>query len=258
MDNKVSKLYKYREFNQYTEKIITNSALWYANPFTFNDPFDMSLSFRQKYSKREIKAYVKNFIQNYEDTKDLPATKQEHFRRRFEKLSNTNAKFIKENNSIMYDQISNTGVVSLSQCYDSILMWSHYGGNHKGLVFEFDYSDKKLNLNEFPHKVDYIEEYDLLSYVENRSGRKKQMIKMLLSKFIAWSYEKEYRIVDFDFQGERTFDKKMLTKIIFGMRASLDNVHNTIQLCKDHGFEHVKFEKAEKIEGTFKLQMIPI
>lgn len=48
----VTKLYKYRTFN-----IILNSSLWYANPLTFNDPFDMNPSFRQLYSKRDKKTY---------------------------------------------------------------------------------------------------------------------------------------------------------------------------------------------------------
>ena len=254
----VTKLYKYRTFNKFADDIILNSSLWYANPLTFNDPFDMNPSFRQLYSKREIKKHIKDYIQTSESTKNMSFVSQEMFRARFEKLSNTSAKFVAQKNELWDGQISNTGVVSLSKHNDSILMWSHYSNNHTGLVFEFDYSLKKeFLLSEFPHKVDYVEELGLFSYAALSNERRKQMITILLSKYIDWTYEGEYRIIDLDFQGNKPFDKKLLTKIIFGLKASTEDMQKMVKLCQENDFEHVKFEKAEKVEGTFALQMVP-
>ena len=137
-------------------------------------------------------------------------------------------------------------------------MWSHYANNHQGLVFEFDYSLKKeFLLSEFPHKVDYVEELGLFSYAALSNERRKQMITILLSKYIDWTYEGEYRIIDLDFQGNKPFDKKLLTKIIFGLKASTKDMQKMVKLCQENGFEHVVFEKAKKVEGTFALRMVP-
>ena len=132
----------------------------------------MNPSFRQSYSKREIKAHIKDSIKTSSNTKDLPFKHQEIYRAKFEKQSNTSAKFVFIRNELFNKQISKTGVFSLSAHNDSILMWSHYANNHKGLVFEFDYShEKEIRLAEFPYKVDYVEELGLLSHVASSQER---------------------------------------------------------------------------------------
>ena len=253
----IYKLYKYRAFNEFTDEIIIKSSLWYANPTRFNDPFDMSPSFRQKYSKREIKDNIKDYVKNSENTKNFPLEEQEKYRRKFEKQSNTNEKFVVQRERLFFEQISTTGVVSLSKHNDSILMWSHYAQNHEGLVFEFDYTGKKFGLHEFPHKVEYIDGYGLLSHAVSRKERREQMATILLSKYNDWAYEAEYRIIDFGHQGNKPFEKSLLTKIIFGLKASPENMNRMVKLCRENGFEHVVFEKAERIEGTFALRMVP-
>lgn len=257
-DGAIPKLYKYRAFNNFTNDIITKLSLWYANPLTFNDPFDMNPSFRQKYSKREIKAHIKDFIKTNANTKNMPFEEQERYRKVFEKQSNTSEKFVAIRNRLFYEQISTTGVVSLSEFNDSILMWSHYADNHKGLVFEFDYThEKEIYLHETPHKIDYVEKLNILSHAALQAERREQMNTILLSKSINWAYEGEYRIVDLEFQGNKLFKKELLTKIIFGLRAFPEDMKNMVKLCRENGFEHIVFEKAEKIEGTFALRMVP-
>ena len=73
----VPKLYKYRSFQEFANDVITESSIWYANPLNFNDPFDMNPSFRPKYSKREIKAHIKDFIKTSSNTKNMPFKEQE-------------------------------------------------------------------------------------------------------------------------------------------------------------------------------------
>lgn len=254
---KITKLYKYRTFCEFTNDIIKTSSLWYANPLTFNDPFDMNPSFRKKYSKREIKAHIKNFIKTSRTAQNVSSEVQEKYRRNYETLSNTCEKFVALREKVFYEQIGICGVLSLSKHNDSILMWSHYADNHKGLVFEFNYELQKVILEEFPHKVEYIKESGLLSHALMIDERKSQMMTILTTKYTDWSYEGEYRIINIGFQGNKPFDKKLLTKIIFGLKASTEDMQKMVKLCRENGFEHVVFEKAEKVEGTFALRMVP-
>ena len=81
---------------------------------------------------------------------------------------------------------------------------------------------------------------------------------MTLIKHTDWSYEEEFRLIDFSFQGEKKFPKEALTSIIFGLNAKQSNIETMIQLCKDNGFEHVKFKKAKKVSGSFALAFFDI
>ena len=129
-------------------------------------------------------------------------------------------------------------------------MWSHYSSNHTGLVFQFTF---KKNSKCFlrPLVVDYKDKYDLLSYT---SDFKSEAPKLMLTKHSDWTYESEVRIIDLDFQGEKKFKKHELTSIIFGALAKDDDIDKMMGLCKQNGFEHVKFSKAMLTPGEFSLK----
>lgn len=241
------KFYKYRYFDnksapkneQYTNNIILNSSLYFSPIKDFNDPFDCRLSYRQEYSKKEIRQYFIEFLERHPGKfrlKDLM------------KKYGKNNDFISYKNNSTNELISRIGVLSLSTKHNSILMWSHYSNNHTGLVFEFN-TLKNTSCFALQCEVDYSKTYELLSYAKERSER----LKLALTKHEDWKYESEYRILDAEYQGEKKFDKSELTKIIFGAFANEEDIKRTISLCKSNGFEHVKFEKASLVYGEFAL-----
>ncbi len=95
---------------------------------------------------------------------------------------------------------------SFTESFDSLLMWSHYGEDHKGLVFGFDteilenhfltgiepvtYSESlppMLDMYALAHNLIYGTNLDAFASDEER--------KIALYKHEGWSYEKEWRIV---------------------------------------------------------------
>jgi len=243
------KFYKYRSFDDmstptkehFTNKIILNSALYFSPIERFNDPFDCKLSYRQKYSKKEIKNHFIQFLSRnpgFARLKDLL------------KKFGSNQNFIDYQNHSTRKLIEKIGVLSLSTNPNSILMWSHYSLNHTGLVFEFSTANKSTCFDMY-HKIDYSEKYDLLSYTEEN---KTEIPKLMLTKHKDWKYESEFRVVDMNYQGEKKFDKKELTSIIFGALAKQDDIKRMIKLCKENGFGHVKFSQAELSVGEFSLK----
>lgn len=50
-----SKLYKFREFGKRTDEIIEKSQFYFSTPISFNDPFNCNLTFKNVYSRKEIK-----------------------------------------------------------------------------------------------------------------------------------------------------------------------------------------------------------
>lgn len=243
----MKKLYKYRNFSDlYMENIIKNSSLYFSSVEQFNDPFDCKLSFRQKYSKQEIKNY---FVSMKERNPHQP-----HRLKDMMKKFGKNQDFIEIQNSITKNTIASLGVLSLSSNYNSILMWSHYAQSHTGLVFEYtpkNFQDKKSCFYNLIN-VDYSEEYEELSYANiNRS--REEIPKLLLTKYKDWAYEEECRCFGLDFQGEKKFEKDELTCIIFGAKASQTNINKITKLCKEYEYNHIKFKQAMLEYGSFSL-----
>lgn len=244
-------LYKYRNFGERTDNIIKNSSLYLSPIKEFNDPFDSNLSYHQYYTKSAILKYWKDSVKTHKE-EALSSGYQKDYIRQSMKLYSKNKKFVEQHNRIRQNARNKMGVLSLSRTSTSILMWSHYANNHKGLVFGFEPKYSKSCLAK-PMKVDYEIAYDLLSYVANSEIRQKQYIKELLMKFQDWSYEKEYRVIELNFQGEKPFYKDELKTIIFGLKAEQSDINHIIQLCQTNGFSHVKFKKAEAVHGKFEL-----
>lgn len=248
MKNKITKLYKYRNFNEYTNNIIINSSLYFSPVNAFNDPFDCNLSFRKNYSSAEIKNYFKKAKGKYQSqTEEINEAERKY---------SSPKRFCKWMKLSLDKNVAKYGIVSLSTTKKSILMWSHYAYNHTGLVFEFD---KTVDTEYFKYTipVNYKQKkYNFLSYTSFKDGDEteyKDIHSLLLTKYKDWKYEKEQRLLDLNFHGEKQFKKEALKTIIFGAKSTKENIVKIIKLCECYGFHHVQFKKAKLVQGKFKL-----
>lgn len=92
----------------------------------------------------------------------------------------------------------------LAEDYKNRLMWSHYADSHKGFCIEYDFSEvnlEKEGLLIFP--VCYSENRSTYPWEIARSTdpqvlkeASKKAIEILLKKDSAWSYEKEWRLIN--------------------------------------------------------------
>ena len=111
---------------------------------------------------------------------------------------------ISTRSNITYDDIR---ICCFSSEIKSIQMWAHYGGAHRGLALEYDFSDIKNDLIEV--------KYDGLFYQfftdknENPSPR-----DILAIKTPEWKYESEYRLMS----GEKFLSVEgRLNRVVLGM-----------------------------------------
>ncbi|MFA6144441.1 MAG: DUF2971 domain-containing protein [Sulfurimonas sp.] len=228
-----NKLYKYREFNHYTEQIIKDCSLYFSPIERFNDPFDCKLSFQEQYDGEELQ----NVYENYLTSGQLLAPKDK-------------GHLLELKQKTIPKLISQIGVLSLSKNYNNILMWSHYSASHTGLAFEFE-PDLNSECFERPMQVGYHDNYELLSYVKSF---REESVKLMLTKHSNWVYEDEYRCIDLEYQGPKKFFQRELTGIIFGAKAKKCDIQEMINLCKENGFDHVKFKHAKILSnGEFGL-----
>lgn len=95
------------------------------------------------------------------------------------------------------------GILCLSKSFNNPLMWGHYASDHKGIMFEFDFSTipKNSPLYSSIREVNYRSDYPEMSYETllglNNAIFPKQSIEFMgilsFTKHDAWKYEQEYR-----------------------------------------------------------------
>lgn len=86
--------------------------------------------------------------------------------------------------------LDQVGVLSLSETWDNMLLWSHYAKDHKGICIGF-YSN--IDIFGVALKVRYTEEFPVITPPFD-SGET-ILEKSFLTKARCWEYEKEWRVV---------------------------------------------------------------
>ena len=141
-------------------------------------------------------------------------------------------------------------VFSMSESYDSDLMWAHYANSNKGFCIEYDFNKapqlkaeiwkKLISIYKVIYKdeqeefsfmriLDYImkgqtdqEEYKSISY---------DMMQKLITKKAFWSYEKEWRILLYNIENKLYAD--LVSGIVIDERAiETDNGKKLLDLCR--------------------------
>lgn len=116
------------------------------------------------------------------------------------------------------------GIISLTETYDNLLMWSHYSDEHKGVVIEISIDDnnpfslfrdnERLSISKDCtfNKVNYRK---FRKYNEEISEKSLDDVRLhyMLSKSDEWMYEKEYRYVIHHSFADLIFIKKDDEKI---------------------------------------------
>ncbi|UAA37516.1 DUF2971 domain-containing protein [Paraneptunicella aestuarii] len=294
-------LYKYRDFSTRTNEIITDKKIWLAKPSTLNDPLECQIeeferSKLNKYAQKSKEVQLAGFLfeamrchKCKDDFFGLKGRRLKQFISKIGKLKDQNRKYklanklmiesgtnglsdpIKEAKSIS-EQLQNIGVFSLSEDPCNMLMWSHYGNNHKGVALGFSQlPNSKLSDSDFCCRVNYKDdvnqfdfEEDHLSGLEYRvetGGRlsvngyvplKDEQVQIaMFTKTKDWEYEKEWRYIEekygsYDFPSE-------LSEVVFGLSSDETSRNDFIRLCKNNIANPVQFKKIVRIKGTTKL-----
>ncbi|EKO3466506.1 DUF2971 domain-containing protein [Vibrio fluvialis] len=156
----MKKIYKYMPFR---EEFFTNYSLRASQRGVLNDPFELSPA------------------QDFVD-KVLREGLGEDFFEQAEQFA-TDGNF------------NEVGVISFTENYNNLLMWSHYAHEHKGIVVEFDY--EKLDYF-FNYRLSTRDTIERVLYNRERFSPLQTEVcvkDLLLTKSDDWIYEKEHRIL---------------------------------------------------------------
>lgn len=257
-----STIYKFRTWSQkYHRDTLIKNELFYASPSEINDPFDFKITIdytlldtfekREKYIDKLIGETIDVLIQRGID----PILKKKELIWRLEHdIKNMQLEF-DNTNSIWTD--NRFGVISFSQRWDSILMWSHYSENHKG--FCIGYNRKKIeesNIFGSAGGVKYSETYPSID--PNNNEPLKELIIKTHTKAHEWHYEKEYRITQIWDEAKPSIKERIISvpndfivEVILGRLISEKDKSEILKITLER---NIPTYLISQIPRTFSLQ----
>ncbi len=181
-----------------TLDIIENKRVWFGAPHTFNDPFDMQIVPRINFSKDELKVELSKYLKD-ENSINTQVSKW------FDSKSRDGFKcFLSKLSKKIYVYCAAKGVASEPS---RVLMWGHYGDNHKGVMLKF-LINQKCELHDeksIIYPVHYLESEnlpelgsanDVAKFINNDSlPLLDSFMVAMTTKYSDWRYEHEYRIM---------------------------------------------------------------
>ncbi len=182
------------QLNRRRVHALLNGKLPLTRPSRFNDPFDSMLRFNPMFSDMDAKKYL-----NWDPMRTVVFPEQNPI---FIALEEVRRKVI-----------CRWTAFSVSEMDDSLLMWAHYGAQHKGICLELEYDESKRPANSLFSKIRYTTHYPQeLQAALDQGLDSASMETLLLTKSIDWYYEREWRFAVQDappetgFSGDHKFD----------------------------------------------------
>jgi hypothetical protein len=155
--------------------------------------------------------------------------------------------------------LDKTRVLSFSENWDNILMWSHYADSHKGLCLGFTVSRRARDTDfknvRYPSASDENERPTLdLSYEEFKTTQMAE--KAIFVKSHDWKYEKEVRLVgpwakDKYYSLHANRNRIALSEVIYGSKMSKEISKGVQRLIEHSRILNVKSYKAEMNKSLF-------
>ncbi|WP_422650014.1 DUF2971 domain-containing protein [Cupriavidus sp. H18C1] len=265
-------LFKFRKFETNTLRLLAQGEVYFARPASFNDPFDCDPVIQPDADLGQLEHLWKVLALRRARISDPDRAK--------EKVARTLSEyryFVTEHGG-RYDDgndgsqayrrflardvkeyvggiFSNYGVLSLSVRWDSPLMWSHYGDEHRGVCIEYSTEAHRCNFLAPVNynSTRYLETADLHDWLVTRSVDAKERIfrQFFLAKAGQWRYEKEWRaVLKTSGRAERPF---RIASILFGLRADPAVVTATVKLLAG-SLGEIKFYHLRSTDNGFRLK----
>lgn len=235
--------------------VLRNRTLRWSTPGTFNDPFDCQFNL---YFASVDDAMRDEVIQKQFDTifnggpasegsplgRQLLRARGRYPKMTLEQFAEDAGPSVEEtlaNATSMQDEFlqmmknyaATQKILCLTDRFDSVLMWSHYAEQHRGLALRFDTPDGVDSPWRLATRIQYQKDLplalsrdELSDFAAGRLSLDPEALArtMLLTKAAGWSYESEWRIVSGDGRARNAafedvkFHPKELTGIILGAR----------------------------------------
>jgi len=243
-------LYKYGRLNEHSEALFTTATIWLSSPSQLNDPFECRPWLTFNGTQEQIVASLsRTLIRRYPNAtpEEAHAAALQMF------LAKKPTLDWEQTRRGMIRQFSERiGLYCMSQVSNSILMWSHYACDHQGYCLQFEATDFAPVFGG-AQQVRYA--VDLPSVDIFNTPTEDQVDQIFTTKFVGWSYEQEWRLIDHDRgPGLRDYPPELLKGVIFGLRMPQERRVQIRKWLEKRGHP-VKLYEAVQDERRFAIEV---
>lgn len=220
-------IYKYRDWeNDYHKTIVTKRELYFAQPHSLNDPYDVRPPYNFVVPDIDIEV-ARNRIREAGKSIRPELTDEEleyEVELRLRSILQNPVEYFRKNrmdhvlDSSRYDTI---GILSFCSAFDNEPMWAHYGNNYNGFAIGFNTVKLARALNCTVGLVDYNDTpLDYYIMGENSGLLERELFR----KSTKWKSEQEVRFltVGIGLYRDRvnTFPVEAVEEIVLGLNTS--------------------------------------
>lgn len=161
-------------------------------------------------------------------------------------------------NKTLFKAINDTyGITCFCESFDNALLWSHYANKHRGICIEYNFNLLPKNYILLPTLFPVIYSKDRqviptgISYDENNKLQVNtpqlttyQIIKNLISKSDIWSYEREWRSINWlsVLDDNQNIALPIISKVYLGVNISDKDRETVFEICKRNNITAVQLK----------------
>jgi len=258
-------LHRYCKVCDYTARVFTHDELYFASPTAFNDPFDCAFRiWCEAASDGDLLSQIASMTAYKAARLQHPAWTDEQCMEAAERVGGKIGKEYSEealrqlSKSFSREYNDKAGILCLTKSPDEILMWSHYADLHRGVCLEFR-SDVPNSIFSKAQLVIYRDSLPHLALSKLvRDPEYRNATEWILTKWSSWSYETEWRILDFEHgPGVRTFQPECLTAVTLGCRVTEQSRAQVLDWVQHHPTK-IEVRQANRSSAAFRLDISPV
>ena len=146
--------------------------------------------------------------------------------------------YYKRFSTIIKEELKKIRISCFTEDYDNLLMWSHYGDNHKGICFGYKFEDIHMDDSTFFEKIIYkelktnIEIDEMLKMSVKIKNEVLTISEVYLRKHKNWEYENELRLINLNYKEDYYYNIK-ISEVYFGIDSALEDIKVITKLLKD-------------------------
>lgn len=216
-----SYVFRFRPPNNNTLSELCEGYIWFSDRNSLNDPLDSNPEYVKISSDPdELKLLYDTIANSLLDPKLKKYFDENMDIARLQEFAQTKVEPF----------VNGFGIACFSMYPMNERLWEEYAKDNTGVCFHFDIStDKKFFHNVLP--ILYIPEIETREY--NPISEPDHIVDLFYKKTVAWSYEKELRLLK-DRTGRIYFGREALQNIIIGSQAEKSFIDEIIQLVKEN------------------------
>lgn len=279
-----SKLYKFREVNNYSLNNLREGTLHLTFASNFNDPYDSAVDFDPHFGATHAELLLEGIEEVAEchrsailEAKDSVLEIVRFLYGRADEsivvdeailvaiaasVKNVHAGFVAKTVSELNSKLQNSyKICSLTERLDSLPLWAHYAKNHSGFAMEYDFRslplENLMGLALWPVRYTGVfNASDLLQGVKTKRAFNNLFgIIAALHKSPDWSYEEEWRLVLADSSSVPPQNYKVPLKAVY-LGSKISERYES-QIIQESMVAGIPVFKMRLVPHEFRMEAVP-